>query len=166
MEASVQAYPPYSRHHREVNMVYFRSMILAWTAKHLLFNPKIASLFADQVLYERGEKKIPVFFIPGNLQEGETSLWSDFMPVKHIKPEVPNIASNRPMLPTPLRLVHLQMIQICWAYSKLGGKARGYLQLFHSNRPGLNLRNEPWNYSILKRQEVIKRILVAALKIN
>lgn len=39
-----------------------------------------------------------------NLQGGETSSWSDFMAVEHIKRKGLNIASNRPVLPTPTKL--------------------------------------------------------------
>lgn len=65
------------------------------------------------------------------------------MPAKDIKPEVLNIASNRPMLPTPTILSTCLRDPDLLVLLYVGGKARGYLKLFHSSRPNINPRNEP-----------------------
>lgn len=57
------------------------------------------------------------------------------------------------------------MVQI-WSYCMLGVKWGAICKLFHSSRPSVHPRNEPWNYSILKKKQGEKRIMVEAFKIN
>lgn len=68
-------------------------------------NKKKKNLFTAQVLDEGGEEQGKEWLSSSllcNLQEGvKTSSCSIFKPVWHIKPELLNIASNRPELPSP-----------------------------------------------------------------